>query len=164
MGDMAANLFGSSLFLAQQLTWKQQRVQMRISFHHSIYPAYNPSELGSNWRQRLLKDYNGQTYWLSFNMSSFLPKPNNFPRWMTADIGYGAEGMIGGTTNPKEIDGKAVPSFQRYRKLLIGIGGEFKKPGDDIPYPLWGNLLRYPSPAVEFKFNGSKPRLVPLYF
>ena len=164
-GDMMANLTGSGIFVAQQMLWKQQRVQMRVSFHNSIYAKYNPVELGSNWRQRLLKDYNGQTYWLSFNISSFLPAGNNFPRWMTADAGYGAEGMIDARSNPSLIDGQAIPSFERYRKLYVGVGGEFKKPGKElIPFPLWGNIIRFPSPAVEFTLNGSKPKLKPFYF
>jgi hypothetical protein len=164
-GDMLANLTGSGVFVAQQMLWKQQRVQMRVSFHSSIYAKYNTAEFGKNWRQRLMKDYNGQTYWLSFNISSFLPTESNFPRWMTADVGYGAEGMIGGRSNPSVIDGMSVPEFERYRKFYLGIGGEFKKPGKDlIPFPLWGNILRYPSPAVEFKLNTFKPKLKLLYY
>ena len=163
-GDMVANFTGSGIFVAQQMFWKQQRVQMRISFHNSIYARYNPNELGNNWRQRLLKDYNGQTYWLSFNISSFLPAGNNFPRWMTADAGYGAEGMIGGRSNPSVINGLAIPSFDRYRKFYVGIGGEFKKPGKEpIPFPLWGNIVRFPSPAIEFKLKTSKPKFKPFY-
>ena len=164
-GDMLANLTGSGVFVAQQMLWQQQRIQMRVSFHSSIFAKYNPSEFGTNWRQRLMKDYNGQTYWLSFNISSFLPAGNNFPRWITGDVGYGAEGMIGARSNPAFIDSMAIPSFQRYRKFYLGVSGEFKKPGKEhIPFPLWGNIFRYPSPAVEFKLNGSKAKFKPLYF
>jgi len=164
-GDMLANLSGSAIFVGQQMLWKQQRIQMRVSFHNSIYARYNPSELGNNWRQRLLKDYNGQTYWLSFNISSFLPAGNNFPRWMTADVGYGAEGMIGATSNPSVVDGQPVPLFERYRKFYLGVGGEFKKPGKQLlPFPLWGNIVRLPSPAAEVKLNTFKPKFKAFYF
>lgn len=164
-GDMLANFTGSAIFTAQQLFWKQQRMQLRVSFHNSIYSKYNPSELGGSFAQRLLKDYNAQTYWASFNVSSFLRPGNNFPRWITADVGYGAEGMIGARTNPETIDGKPVPAFERYRKLFIGVGGAFKKEGKEyIPFPCWVNIVRLPSPAVEFKLNSFKPKFKPFYF
>jgi len=79
-GDMLANISGAALFTAQQAAWSQQRIQMRFSFHKSIFAKFNPDELGESFPQRLIKDYNGQTYWLSFNIHSFLNTQNNFPR------------------------------------------------------------------------------------
>ena len=62
-GDMLANLAGCLLHQGQQWMWGQQRVGLRYSYHGTIFPQYYPAELGSNLPQRMLKDYNGQTYY-----------------------------------------------------------------------------------------------------
>ncbi|MDQ2719996.1 MAG: YfiM family protein [Bacteroidota bacterium] len=161
-GDMLANIAGTAIFAAQQSVWKEQKIQMRFSFHHSIYAQYHPNELGSNLPQRMLKDYNGQSYWLAFNVSSFLGK-TNFPKWIDADFGYGAEGMTGAVTNPTVVDGKPIPSFERQRKLFFGVTGAFTTKRE-TPYPSWLNIFKVPSPVVEWKLKDNKIKLKPLYF
>ena len=52
--------------------------------------------------ERMLKDYNGQTYWLSANLKSFF-QGSNIPAWLNVAVGYGADGMFGGFEN-KWID------------------------------------------------------------
>lgn len=160
-GDFGADIFGAALFTGQQALWDEQKIQLQFSFHKSIYAKYNPNMLGANFPQRLIKDYNGQSYWLSFNIHSFLKKGNNFPAWMNADVGYGADGMTGAVINPKEVDGKPIPSFERNRKIFFGIDGAFTKPGT-TPYPSWINIFRIPGPTLEFKEHKIKFR--PFYF
>src|SRR6202043_3015992 len=116
---MLANIFGAALFAAQQKGWNQQRISLKWSFHLSPYAQYYPAELGSGFFSRMLKDYNGQTYWISFNTASFLPAKSGFPYWLNLSFGYGAEGMIGARTNPTVIDGKPIPAFTRYRKFYF---------------------------------------------
>jgi hypothetical protein len=118
-GDMIANIFGAALFAAQQKGWNQQRISLKWSFHGSPYAKYYPAELGSGFFSRMLKDYNGQTYWLSFNIASFLPASSGFPYWLNMSFGYGAEGMIGARTNPSSVNGVSIPSFPRYRKFYF---------------------------------------------
>ena len=160
-GDMAADIFGSAFFTAQQALWNEQKIQMRFSFHESIFATYNPDELGENFPQRLIQDYNGQSYWFSFNIHSFLGKGNNFPTWMNADFGYGADGMTGAVTNPKEVHGNPIPTFDRNRKFFFGIDGAFTKPCT-IPFPSWINIFRIPTPVIELKEHKIKFR--PFYF
>src|SRR5580704_1151420 len=102
-GDMLANIAGCVLFEGQQLLWREQRVSLKYSYHGTIFPSYYPAELGGNLPQKMLKDYKGQSYWLSFNIACFLPASANFPRWLNASVGYGAEGMIGARDNPAEV-------------------------------------------------------------
>lgn len=64
-GDELANISGSTLFAVQQYLWSEQRIQLKFSFHQSSYAKYRPDELGSNFAQQIIKDYNGQSYWLS---------------------------------------------------------------------------------------------------
>jgi hypothetical protein len=102
----------------------------------------------------MLKDYNGQSYWLSFNIASFLPASDHFPRWLNATVGYGAEGMVGAMKNPDEIDGR--PS------LLSNATGSSISPFDTDLYRIDGlsplassllelnRLIKTPAPALEW--------------
>ena len=93
-GDLIANTSGTFVFIGQELLWKEQRIQMKYSFKTSEYAKYRPDLLGSNFLQQSLKDYNGQVYWLSFNINSF--KKTSLPDWLNVAIGYGASGMYNG--------------------------------------------------------------------
>ena len=118
-GDFTANTVGSAVFISQQLAWDEQRIKFKWSYHTTIYSNYRPDELGNGITQSWLKDYNGQTYWLSGNISTFLKKDSRFPKWLNIAVGYGAEGMTGGAENPKEHNGIILPYFSRYRKFFI---------------------------------------------
>ena len=101
--DMGANLLGSGIFLSQQLAWNEQRVQFKFSFHHKNYGDPQLEQraddlFGKTWYERMLKDYNAQTYWLSANLKSFF-KQSNLPAWLNISVGYGADGMFGGFEN-----------------------------------------------------------------
>jgi hypothetical protein len=63
--------FGTALFVSQELLWKEQRITPKFSFHTTQYAQYRPNVLGSSLAEQMLKDYNGQTYWLSVNLHSF---------------------------------------------------------------------------------------------
>ena len=72
--------------------------------------------------ENVLKDYNGQTYWLSVNLASFMNKETRFPKWLNVALGYGAEGMTGGESNPPSFDEKGNPIyFDRYRQFYLSI-------------------------------------------
>jgi hypothetical protein len=65
---------------------------LKFSFHRSIFSKFNPGELGKNIWQRWLKDYNGQTYWLSINPSSFIKDNSGFPKWLNTAFDYAQKG------------------------------------------------------------------------
>ena len=69
-GDLLANSAGAFLAIGQALRWDEQRIQLKYSYFPSEWAEYNPSQLGSGNIERALKDYNGQSYWLSFNIKS----------------------------------------------------------------------------------------------
>lgn len=149
-GDFAGNLGGSVLFTTQQLLWKEQRFTFKYSYHYSPYAVNNPELLGSNRMERLLKDYNGQTYWLSCSPGSFLKKESRFPRWIAVSLGYSAEGMLGGRDN------NAVPGFEntlRSRRFLLSADIDFSK--IPVKKKFWHtvlcvvNVLKVPFPAIE---------------
>lgn len=98
-GDILANTTGSAFAIGQELAWQEQRIWIKYSFQRSPYSALRPNALGSNFPERILKDYNGQTYWLSANVKSFLEQESKWPSWLNIAVGYGADGMLGGDDN-----------------------------------------------------------------
>lgn len=151
--DMLANIVGTTLFMSQQFAFNDQRVQLKFSFHHTLFANYNPAEFGRNRWQTWLKDYNGQTYWLSINPASFLKTNTDVPKWLNASFGYGAEGMIGAVKNPTEINGKPIPVFKRYRQYYISLDADFKHLNNDNTSPkallALPQIFKFPFPAIE---------------
>jgi len=167
VGDMCANTLGTGLFVANELSGKENLLTVKMSFHYTGYAKYNPSLLGENKLQQPLKDYNGQTYWLSLNLKDCLPKESRFPAWLNLALGYGADGMIGGDKNPNEVDGVAVPFFNRYSQWYLAPDIDFSR----IPVRGRGwklllrslNFIKFPAPAIEWNSeNGLKGHF--LYF
>lgn len=116
-GDLVANTSGTLIFIGQQALWDEQKIQLKFSYFPSSYAAYRPTLLGSNFQERLLKDYNGQNYWLSFNLKAFGWK--KAPSWLSLSLGYGANGMIGGHNNPLADDNGDYLYFPRYRQFYL---------------------------------------------
>jgi len=165
-GDMAANTLGTALFISQQLAWHEQKFVMKWSYHASPYAQYNPEQLGSTPIKRMLKDYNGQTYWLSANISSLGLQHTSFPKWINFAAGYGAEGMTGGFSNPSEINGVPVPYSERYRQFYIAPDIDLsripvKSKTLKLIFKTIG-FIKIPMPTLEFNKNGMK--FHPLYF
>jgi len=115
--DMAANAVGVGLYVGQELLWDEQRVMLKYSFHQTRFAKINPDKLGNGLTQELLKDYNGQTYWLSCNLKSFF-KNSEIPNWLDLSFGYGGEGMLTGISN-SEI--QFLESQKRYRQYYLSL-------------------------------------------
>ncbi|MGV9012010.1 MAG: DUF2279 domain-containing protein [Flavobacteriales bacterium] len=96
--DMVANGAGTGLFIGQQLGWNEQRILLKWSAHPTDFAAQRPKVLGSTIPERLLKDYNGSTVWLSANPNSFGWK--GMPVWLNFSVGMGAEGMLHAEGDP----------------------------------------------------------------
>ena len=119
-GDLTANTAGTTLAITQELLWNEQRINLKFSYSPSPYAAYRPNTLGANFPQRLLKDYNAQTYWLSGSIKAFVPQ-SKIPDWINIAVGYGADGMFGGYGNTFTKDGIAYDfsSTPRIRQFYI---------------------------------------------
>ena len=165
-GDMALNTLGTALFISQQLAWHEQKFVTKYSFHSSPYAKYNPEQLGRTLPQRMLKDYNGYTFWISANISSLGLQQTRFPKWLNIAAGYGAEGMTGGFGNPNEINGATVPYSERYRQYYIAADIDLSRiPVRSKTLKLILNtigFIKIPMPTIEFNKNGVK--FHPLYF
>lgn len=153
-GDLCANTFGSALFMSQQLAWHEQRINLKWSFHQTKYSKYRPDLLGSSLNENMLKDYNGQTYWLSANISSFLKNENRFPKWLNVAFGYGAEGMTGAFENSYSYNGTPIPYYKRYRQFYLSPDIDFTRiPTKSKVLKVVFNALNFikiPAPALEY--------------
>jgi uncharacterized protein YfiM (DUF2279 family) len=116
-GDVAGNAAGSALYIGQELLWKEQRITLKYSFHQTQYPEIVPEKLGESFLEQTLKDYNGQTYWLSLNLDSFF-KDSNIPKWLNIAIGYGAEGMLSGVQN---VENQNIIGLEPYRQYYLSL-------------------------------------------
>lgn len=166
--DFAANTFGASLVLGQQLMWHENRIIVKYSYHPSSFIDARPDMFGKNFYQNLLKDYNGQTYWLNFNPHSFFKK-SKMPKWLDISIGYGATGMYGGEDNIWEKDGKIynfshVPRrFEFYLAPDINLEKlKIKKKWLKIALNIL-NSYKVPLPAIKYTQN-SGFKFVPIMF
>ncbi len=165
-GDMLANLVGTAIFASQQRWWDQQRITMKFSAHLSPYAQYQKGELGNSFASRILKDYNGQSYWLSFNIKSFLPSTSRFPAWPALSFGYGADGMTGGHSNPEKIRDNVLPHFERTRRFMLSADADLFRVHSAAPVDAATYILKpfkFPSPTFEINSKG-RAKFYPVYY
>lgn len=157
-GDLIANTTGSLLAIGQALKWNEQRIQLKYSYRPTKWALMNPEQLGGNHLERALKDYNGQTYWMTFNMKSLLDIQNkNFPNWLSLALGYGADSMRG----PYPKDGENI-----YRQYFLSFDVDLNKIRtknkivNSVLHAL--GFLKFPTPSLEFR-NG-QISIHPIYY
>lgn len=167
--DMAANTGGIILYSIQEKVWNEQRLVPKFSFSQSRYAQYRPDALGNNFIENLIKDYNGQTYWLSCNINSFA-KIDGFPDWLNIAFGYGADGMLGGMDN--NIDNydncgdNLIYYVKRNRQYYFSLDIDLtkiktKRKGLKFCFEML-NSLKIPFSAIEINQNST--RFHPLFF
>lgn len=145
--DIAANTSGAGLFVGQELLWKEQRIKLKYSFHRTEFAPQRPNKLGNGLSEEFLKDYNGQTYWLSVNPHSFF-KNSNLPKWLNVALGYGADGMLSGRS-------ETLPDIKQNRTrqfyLSLDVDLERIKTESSILKTLFSvfNVVKIPFPTFE---------------
>lgn len=181
--DILANLGGSALVIAQEFAWHDQRITLKISALPQDYPEdlrYRTDYLfGDAPLELLLKDYNAITIWASANVYAFMKKERRFPAWLNIAFGYGATGMYGGFENKWCSDPQSASycdcadankvdrsDIERYPQFYLSLDVDFtrvqtKKPAVKVLLHLL-NLIKVPSPTLEFNKNGVK--FHPLFF
>lgn len=118
-GDLIANTAGGLAFWGQDVLWKEQRITLKYSYSTSQFADLRPELYGENSRERWLKDYNGQTYWASVNIGSFLNGDNQFPKWLNVSGGYGIDGLTGACRNVENL-----PHFDRERQWYLALDAD----------------------------------------
>lgn len=172
-GDFAANMAGSGLVIAQELAWDEQRVLLKFSFHKKNYGNsvlnQRANELfGKSIPERMLKDYNGQTYWLSANIKSFF-KDAGVPAWLNIAVGYGGDGMLGAERN-EWTDKNSIPhdfsAVKRYRQFYLAPDIDFTRirTKNKLLKTTFFVLSCFKMPAPTLEMSNGKVRWHWLYF
>ena len=99
--DVIGNGLGTILYTFQERKFKNQPFKIKFSSHKSTYASCRPSLLGENRLQQILKDYNGQTYWLTFNYNELWNKRIKLFDYIDFAFGYSIDGFTGGHNNPE---------------------------------------------------------------
>ena len=154
-GDLAANAGGTLLYVGQELAWKEQRIVPKFSFHTTEYASARPNVLGSSFSEQILKDYNGQTYWLSANIHSFF-KQSKIPKWLNIAVGYGAEGMI--TGEDELVNTVFFSEKERTRQFYLSLDADLTKikTKSHVLKTVFSlvNTIKIPAPTFEIKSSG----------
>jgi uncharacterized protein YfiM (DUF2279 family) len=153
--DMAANVSGSALYLGQELGWGEQRIRLKLSARHTSYAAMRPELLGEGDVERILKDYNGLSLWMSANLESFAGK-EGLPPWLNVAVGYSAEGMITAST-PAGADAFGGDLLRQRRYFLapdidLSRIKTRSKALRTVFFVL--NSIKIPTPALELNGSG----------
>lgn len=147
-GDLLANTSGSLLFWGQHALWKEIRIYPKFSFYGTNFASQRPNVLGKSWYDQWLKDYNGQTYWWSFDLDKFFKK-TKFPKILNIAFGYGANEMIYAENKENYAIG-----LHPYRQYFIGLDLDLtaiKTKNRWLKKLLYlTTLIRLPAPALEY--------------
>lgn len=172
-GDLAANVLGAGTFIAQEFAWEEQRIIWKFSFKNGDYSMYDQhvkdraqNLFGSAVYESFLKDYNGQTYWLSVNPRSFSQGMEWMPEWLNIAVGYSGEGMLGANWNIWYEDDLCYHNYEhipRYRQYYLSLDIDWER----VPTRSkllkaaapFLNIIKVPLPALEYSsVNGFRGR------
>lgn len=152
-GDILANISGTALYISQELLWNEQRITPKFSYHKTNFPSLRPNTLGETSLEQLLKDYNGQNYWLSFNIHSFT-KLEFVPKWLNIALGYGGSGMLFGTKKDALTNGYIQNEYRQfYLSLDVDLTKiETKSHFLKTIFTVF-NTLKIPAPTLQLNSN-----------
>ena len=156
--DVVANFSGGALYLTQELVFKKQLVIPKFSFSPSPYAKVRPEILGSNFSEQLLKDYNGQTYWLSLPIGAWSSKVKKM-NWLCLSFGYSVDQKLVGDEN-------LYLDFKASRQFLFSLDVDLTRL--PIKNPTLKkvlshlNMIKIPFPAL--LFQQGKVYAKPIYF
>lgn len=158
--DLAANTIGLGAFYAQNMLFTDQRFLLKYSFNASPYARFRPNLLGQSYAEQMLKDYNAQTYWLTYPISSLWPvKSNQIPKWLSLSVGYGVDGLLGAESNKWMVDQQKVDfsTIPRSREWYLSVDIDLKKiPIKGKAWQLFSSAIRWvklPAPALYYNRN-----------
>ena len=56
--------------------------------------------LGNNFSERIFKDYNGQTYWITIDLNTKIQEKFKLFKYINLALGYSIDGFTGARNNP----------------------------------------------------------------
>ncbi len=151
--DMVANTAGAGLFIGQDIGWGEQRLRLKLSSHFTDYAAMRPDLLGITPAERVLKDYNGVTLWLSGNVVQLSPW-KSAPPWLNIAAGYGAEGLVTAIPDESTAITGAAPYRQYYLSPDMDLTRIRTKSRTVRTLLFLLNSIKIPAPALEIQSTG----------
>ncbi len=159
-GDLGFNFLGTGLYYFQERYLHEQPLKLKMSYWPETYPVTLQSradELYGTGTQKLLKDYNAQTYWLSIDPNFFFPE-SNWPEWLDIAVGYGTENLYGGFENSwmegSEMITLESDAYPRSRKYLLAIDYDLTSISTRSSFLKAAlgtlNMFKWPAPAIEY--------------
>ena len=157
-GDLIANAFGGLLGTYQALKPESRNFCFKYSYARNPIAEVRPEMFGKSPVSRMLKDYNGQTYWLSVPISKKYP-------FLLASVGYGINGYYGGGDNVFENAAgvQDYSKFPRYSEFYASFDIDFTKVPTKSKFLkktfFLMNYFKFPFPALEYsKIQGMQLR------
>lgn len=150
-GDVVANISGAGLVYGQYMLWNELRVHSKYSFRPTSYAPLRPEVLGDGFHEEIIKDYNGMTFWFSFDIAEFLPKENRFPKWLNIAVGYGAKDMLYANDESNIASKHMLDPYRRYYMALDFDLSHIQSNSKVINTLLYAvNMIHLPAPAIEY--------------
>ncbi len=155
LSDIGFNTIGTVTYASQKYLWNEQYVRFKFSYGESGLAEFRPNVLGSDFTSKLLKDYNAQTYWLSFNPFNWSKKESVIPKWMNLSMGYGIHNQLIGDGGTYVIsDGPTQQTFTPYRQYFLSLDIDFQKIQTNSRFLKTVfralNVVKLPFPTLEF--------------
>lgn len=168
--DLTANTLGAGLAIGKKFIENGSSnsgflrgigsTSFKFSFHQTAWSDLRPSLLGNTLSENILKDYNGQSYWMSLNISSFLASDRKFPKWLNVAFGYGGEGMISGHPEYVMLESGNTIWVERYRQYYFSFDIDLTriKTRSHFLKTVFETVsfIKIPSPSLEFNKKGMK--------
>lgn len=151
--DVAANTLGTISYTAQSLAWEEERIIPKFSYFPTEFASIRPEVLGNSFTESLLKDYNGQTYWLSFSPGTFF-RNSPIPKWACVSIGYSAYAKLKGDQE-SFTDASTGITYQAQREFLLSLDIDFSRLSIKRPWlkaiVKQFNYVKIPFPALRLR-------------
>lgn len=145
VSDLVANSAGIGLYWGQKALWKEVRIHPKFSFRRTDFSAMRPAVLGATLPEQILKDYNGQSQWLSFDLDKF---NDRFPAWLNIAVGCGTEGMI--YAHPTENQNFGLTPYRQFYLSLDFDVTALQTRSKAVKTLLFVvNMIKLPAPTLE---------------
>ena len=151
--DLLSNFVGTGIFYFQQKKFKRQLLKLKFSSHLSPYAIHRPSLLGDekNISERIFKDYNGQTYWLTFDFDNDIQNRLKVFKYLNFSLGYSIDGFIGARNN-NILNCAECNEINRQSQLLFSVDLDFSeiKTKNRVLELLLNSfsLIKFPAPTL----------------
>ena len=148
--DQIANTLGAGVAWWKNQPSNSTAIYLKQSYSPSPYAGLRPSVLGKTNIERYLKDYNGQTYWLSFSPNRLLGT-EFVPKFLLLSLGYSCDSKLEGHAN-EYVAANGI-KYTAQREFLISLDIDFnqvlfKRKWVKKLFSLF-QLIKVPLPAIQ---------------